>query len=169
MCRQQCDLIYFYLVSYCQPNKAGLSCSLKRWRQTLKFISCHNTWKSSFRMCIEGVGRDIRDLYWLAQCYTLKYIRRISSYIKIHLHLSKDVRHINTIINICHTHFLSQKNSRWNSQGSHRPRESSVSRQNTLGFFLRCKFRADQLLCWYVFTLNLTVCKSNMDVCSIFF
>lgn len=42
-------------------------------------------------------------------CNALTYIRTISSYIKIHLHESKDVRHINTTINNCHTHFVSQK------------------------------------------------------------
>lgn len=78
MCSQQYNLIYFYLVSYCQPNKAGLSCSLKRWLQ-FQIASYH------MKILIQKVYRVLVKKH---ETYIdwLNATRRISSYIKIHLH-----------------------------------------------------------------------------------
>lgn len=62
MCSQHYNLIYFYLVSYCQPNKAGLSGSLKRWQQTSTSHRVITHEKSSLRRCIEGRERNTRHI-----------------------------------------------------------------------------------------------------------
>lgn len=64
-----------------------------------------------FRRCIEVWEKDGRRVLNGSMHHAEIHQKKISSYIKIHLRESKDVRHINTVMNICHTHFLSQKNS----------------------------------------------------------
>lgn len=135
---QQCSLIRFYPVSYCQPNQGwpGRFAQTPAPKENLHRITTHKG--PRFRRCIEVLGE--RRQACIERFDASRWNpseKNFSSYIKIHLRESKDVRHINTVMNIRHTHFLPQKNSGWVSFATREP--SAFRRANTLGFFLRCK------------------------------
>lgn len=151
-CSQQYDLIYFYPVSYCQTNKAGLLSCL----QTL--IIHIMTWKSSYRhseIVWRGVGREIRGTHWHWNRRAEYPLTLQSTYTKAKMSVTLTPTWISAALTFYHR--------------KQQMKFQIIKRWKTVGFFLRCKFRADKLLCWYVFTLNLTVCKVTWTCVLYFF